>query len=71
MLDRAVDKIRKIIVLWGMVVVALGTLGRATAVPGECRVPKGSNEAKLLAFYSMPVAFSPAGAPEHASGVDS
>ena len=52
--------------LWGMVVVALGTLGRATGVPGECRVPKGSNEAKLLAFYSAPVAFSPATAPEHA-----
>lgn len=52
--------------LWGVVVIALGTLGRASGVPGECRVPKGSNEAKLLAFYSAPVAFSPAAAPEHA-----
>jgi len=53
-------------VVWGVVVVALSTLGPATGVPGECRVPKGSNEAKLLAFYSVPVAFSPAAAPEHA-----
>jgi hypothetical protein len=38
------------------------------AVPAsgaECRVPKNSNEAKLLAFYSAPIAFSPASAPEH------
>lgn len=52
--------------LWGVMVIALTTLGPATGVPGECRVPKGSNEAKLLAFYSVPVAFSPASAPEHA-----
>ena len=52
--------------LWGVVVIALDILGQATAAPGECRVPKGSNEAKLLAFYSGPVAFSPAAAPEHA-----
>jgi len=51
-------------VLWGVVVVALSTLGRTTGVPGECRVPKGSNEAKLLTFYSAPVSFSPAAAPE-------
>jgi hypothetical protein len=37
------------------------TAGRLTA---ECRVPKNSNEAKLLAFYSMPIAFSPANAPD-------
>lgn len=46
-------------------VAAVSALGPATSVPGECRVPKSSNEAKLLAFYSGPVAFSPAGAPEH------
>ncbi len=46
-------------------VAAVSALESATGVPGECRVPKGSNEAKLLAFYSAPVAFSPAGAPEH------
>lgn len=51
--------------LWGVIVVAINTLGSATGVPGECRVPKGSNEARLLAFYSAPVAFSPASAPEH------
>ena len=50
--------------LWGVVVATVSALGPATDVPGECRVPKGSNEAKLLAFYSGPVAFSPAGAPE-------
>lgn len=31
----------------------------------QCRVPKTSNEAKLLAFYSAPIAFSPASAPEY------
>lgn len=44
---------------------ALSTVGPATEVPGECRVPKASNEAMLLAFYSVPVSFSPASAPEH------
>jgi hypothetical protein len=29
-------------------------------------VPKNSNEARLLAFYSAPISFSPASAPEHA-----
>lgn len=33
----------------------------------ECRVPKTSNEAKLLAFYSAPISFSPASAPENAA----
>lgn len=33
----------------------------------QCRVPKSSNEAKLLAFYSAPIAFSPASAPEYAA----
>jgi hypothetical protein len=33
----------------------------------QCRVPKTSNEAKLLAFYSAPIAFSPASAPEYAA----
>jgi len=51
---------------WSVIAVALSTLGSATGVPGECRVPKTSNEAKLLAFYSAPVSFSPASAPEHA-----
>jgi hypothetical protein len=37
-----------------------------TAAAAECRLPKNSNEAKLLAFYSAPIAFSPASAPEHA-----
>jgi hypothetical protein len=40
-----------------------GIAGELTA---QCKVAKNSNEAKLLAFYSMPIAFSPASAPEHA-----
>jgi len=35
------------------------------SLDAQCRPPKDSNEAKLLAFYSAPIAFSPAGAPEH------
>jgi hypothetical protein len=44
-------------------------LSIAAVRPGlaaECRVPENSNEAKLLAFYSAPISFSPASAPEHA-----
>lgn len=40
---------------------ACATAGRVSA---QCRVPEESNEAKLLAFYSMPIAFSPANAPD-------
>lgn len=36
-------------------------------ISAQCRVPKTSNEAKLLAFYSAPLAFSPASAPEYAA----
>ena len=36
------------------------------ALAAECRVPKNSNEARLLGFYSAPIAFSPASAPEPA-----
>jgi hypothetical protein len=39
----------------------------ARDLSGQCRVPKTSNEAKLLAFYSAPIAFSPASAPEPAT----
>jgi hypothetical protein len=39
----------------------------ARDISAQCRVPKTSNEAKLLAFYSAPLAFSPASAPEYAS----
>jgi hypothetical protein len=35
-------------------------LGRASA---QCRPPAGSNEARLLAFYSAPIVFSPSAAP--------
>ena len=37
----------------------------AQQLHAQCRVPKTSNEAKLLAFYSAPLAFSPASAPEY------
>jgi hypothetical protein len=37
----------------------------AETMTAQCRVPTNSNEAKLLAFYSAPIAFSPASAPEH------
>ena len=33
----------------------------ATVGAGECRPPKDSSEAKLLAFFAAPIAFSPAG----------
>ncbi|MEO7511058.1 MAG: hypothetical protein ABIZ91_04780, partial [Gemmatimonadaceae bacterium] len=43
------------------VVASLTSSGGSLAVPGECRPPKDSSEAKLLAFFSVPIAFSPAG----------
>jgi len=49
-----------------VLVVALGCM-TARDISAQCRVPKNSNEAKLLAFYSAPLAFSPASAPEYAS----
>lgn len=36
----------------------------ASAASAQCRPPKDSNEARLLAFYSAPISFSPYGAPE-------
>src|SRR5687767_1012026 len=63
MLDRVVAKRRKKYVLGGVVVATVSGMGPATDLAGECRVAEGSNEAKLLAFYSGAVAFSPAGAP--------
>jgi hypothetical protein len=33
----------------------------ATAVDGQCRVGKETNEARLLAYYAAPLAFSPSG----------
>lgn len=39
----------------------------ATDARAQCRPPTDSNEARLLAFYSAPISFSPAGAPEHLS----
>lgn len=48
------------------VLILVLTLISASSVSAQCRVPKNSNEAKLLAFYSAPIAFSPANAPEYA-----
>jgi len=42
-------------------VVVLVVAGKAEA---QCKVSSSSNEGKLLAFYTAPIAFSPAGAPE-------
>jgi hypothetical protein len=46
-------------------VIVLSSVASAPVLGADCRVPKNSNEAKLLAFYSAPIAFSPAGAPEY------
>ena len=35
----------------------------ATSVEAQCRPPANSHEARLLAFYEAPLAFSMAGAP--------
>lgn len=42
-------------------VLALPFLWSGVAHAGECRPPKDSSEAKLLAFFATPIAFSPAG----------
>jgi hypothetical protein len=49
--------------------ILIGAIGCLCAqqLRAQCRPPKTSNEAKLLAFYSAPIAFSPAGAPEYAA----
>jgi hypothetical protein len=35
--------------------------GRSASAQGVCKPPKSSNEAKLLAFFATPIAFSPGG----------
>jgi len=50
----------------GVVLVVVSSIS-APNLFAQCRVPKTSNEAKLLAFYSAPIAFSPASAPEYAA----
>ncbi|HUQ80224.1 MAG TPA: hypothetical protein VM076_03775 [Gemmatimonadaceae bacterium] len=35
--------------------------GRAATAQGVCKPPKSSNEAKLLAFFATPIAFTPGG----------
>lgn len=40
---------------------ALVLVSSSVAQAGECRPPKDSSEAKLLAFFATPIAFSPAG----------
>lgn len=37
----------------------------ASVTSAQCRPSAGSNESRLLAFYSVPTAFSPMGAPEY------
>lgn len=50
-------------ILWGALAAAV--ISAATA-GGQCKVPVGSNEGKLLAFYTVPLVFSAATEPEAA-----
>ncbi|MEX2110422.1 MAG: hypothetical protein WD802_07465 [Gemmatimonadaceae bacterium] len=45
-------------------VAAVMVLAVTETVSAQCRVPSGSNEGKLLAFYTAPIAFSMATTPE-------
>lgn len=49
-----------------LLLIVLSCAGSVPGLAAECRVPRNSNEARLLAFYSAPISFSPASAPEHA-----
>jgi hypothetical protein len=49
-----------------LAIIVLSCAAARPALAAECRVPKNSNEARLLGFYSAPISFSPASAPEHA-----
>src|SRR5687767_11100633 len=44
-----------------VVTVILASVVLSGAAHAQCLVPKESNEAKLLAFSAVPIAFSPAG----------
>ncbi len=48
-----------------MVVFTVTCWVAASTADGQCRPGKESNEARLPAFYSAPIAFSPASAPEY------
>lgn len=48
----------------GLVVVVTLCVSTAAAPAQTCRVAEGSNEAKLLAFYTAPISFSMATAPQ-------
>src|SRR2546423_11850791 len=47
----------------GLLLLAVSTLADGSA-SAQCRVASSSNEGKLLAFYTAPIVFSMAGAPE-------
>ena len=47
--------------------IALGVSLGTSAVGAQCRPPADSHEARLLAFYEAPLAFSMSGAPERAA----
>ena len=53
----------KITNLAALVSATLGSLA-ASSVAAQCRPPANSHEARLLAFYEVPAAFSPSGAPK-------
>lgn len=49
---------------WMVPVVSLALVVWTGAAAAQCRPQANTNEAKLLAFYSAPIAFSPAAAPQ-------
>jgi opacity protein-like surface antigen len=51
-------------------VAALVAVGLPAATSAQCVVPRGSNEARLLAFFAAPIAFSPAGNLSRLAGGD-
>jgi hypothetical protein len=54
---------RRRVHLWKLPAV-IGLVAGATAARAQCKVPANSNEAKLLAYYAVPLAFSPSGSLE-------
>jgi hypothetical protein len=53
----------------GVALAALLGLPAAAAAQGDCFPGAGSNEARTLALFSVPLTFSPAGAPEREPGL--
>ncbi len=57
-------RVRAVRPVWWPWVLVMSTIAvAARPVHAQCRVPKNSNEAKLLAFFEAPITFSPVAAP--------